>query len=478
MERFIHKLLPCLILFPALLFGQTNTTIDAKQVAGPKIDIMNRQFGEPARCANPADPTGVNDSYCALQAAINYAATSPFASQTTPSHPQVYIPAGHYKLSQSLRLPPLVDLVGDGENSTFLDPVPGSTNGAITLIPAIPDRSALGFVSGATAIRDLYIEGHGNANTADAVEIYNVQNFHVTRVGVGNWGGRAFNCMGNCERGSFIDDQTDLSRMSYSSSYQSNEIRFFNFQIMFPGTTKDDYCWNINCKYNTKNPGHFPDANSGTLSTLKWTANTPVHQGTVIADSNGNNEYARVSGVTGQTPPAWNNTPGKETNDGTSDNSCSVNGGGGPTCAVTWVNVANWTPVLPDHHPVVHVVGQNYSFDGGSWKGLVLLSGLKATGGEVHAKNLYLEGPAWDGRPTNNSSVIVGQGESEQSLCSAPFTAADTVLPCPDNGWFSSFMNLPSDAATFNSPFDLYLIPHDFEIGNQSRSQGESDRAS
>lgn len=429
---------------------------------GPRVDV--RTFG--------ADPTGVNYSDNAFASAYAFAISNPSATGPAPA---IYIPVGKYKLAQTLRITKYVSVVGDGAASTFLLPDSGSQN----VISVITPLSVPG-LSGATPpliLQDFAIVGQGHLNSGDAIELDNVQNVNVSGVHVSNWGGRAFNCFGSCERILFLNDQTDGTKNSYESTYQSNEVRFLNFQVMFPGQDAAGYCWSLTCQLNgNKEPAPF----SQPLASTSWTANTLIPQGTVISDG-ANNEYAVVGGITGATVPTWPAAGSTVTESVTINTSnCSTATGGNSNCPVTWKNIANWSLFYPDHHCVVNINGQSNVIIGGSWKGLTELSGLCISGGSLSVKGLYLEAPAFSfssggqtvSHPSINSGIIV-VGSSEQTLCTSSVAASSIVLPCPDTGWFPNYLGNPADAIVSNTPYNMLLVPPDYVHGSTTQSAFE-----
>src|SRR5580658_2373428 len=54
----------------------------------PRVDVRHPDFGSTAGCASAADPTGNNDSACAIQAAVKFAISAGIANG---GYPSVYI---------------------------------------------------------------------------------------------------------------------------------------------------------------------------------------------------------------------------------------------------------------------------------------------------------------------------------------------------------------------------------------------------
>lgn len=79
-----------------------------------------------------ADPTGVEDSTTAIQAAIDSAQTRPVIASTT-----VYIPAGTYKITSSLVISKDVRIVGDGGDVSIINLAVSSAQPAFDIEPAV-----------------------------------------------------------------------------------------------------------------------------------------------------------------------------------------------------------------------------------------------------------------------------------------------------------------------------------------------------
>lgn len=171
---------------PYTLWGNS-TGSAASATALPSQTINVIAFG--------ADPTGANDSYPAIQAAINAAYTH--NSGGTPPLPPatVYLPPGTYKLSQPLELnyPGLI-LEGDTSWGTFLAP----QGRAIDLVTPGPNRAGasvfvkdLGIIAtnaseptyGVIYINNVYDSGLEN------IDILGVPNSAANGIYIANSGG-------------------------------------------------------------------------------------------------------------------------------------------------------------------------------------------------------------------------------------------------------------------------------------------------
>lgn len=102
---------------------QLNTGVNEQISKLPTVNVLHSDFGSPSGCSNVADPTGVNDSSCAFQAALNYAhGLVTFGSGLA----FVYVPLGTYKISSGLNMVSSVYIIGDNFNSTILNFTSGS----------------------------------------------------------------------------------------------------------------------------------------------------------------------------------------------------------------------------------------------------------------------------------------------------------------------------------------------------------------
>jgi len=217
----------------------------------PRVDIRHPDF------AGGADPTGTNDSTMAIQAAIAFAVASPQAG-TNGAMPCVYVPAGLYKVSSTLRIPSNICLEGDSSQASIFQLVSSQTN-LLTVYGATCSASEL--CNG--EITNLQLYGNGHATTGTLLEVDAAVQFHITNVSMANHGGRGLQLNNNSER--FRSDNLSISSVRWPIilSGDINESYFFNTQILGPGSTgerfgEDTYCYGINC------PNHsYPYPNQG-----------------------------------------------------------------------------------------------------------------------------------------------------------------------------------------------------------------------
>lgn len=78
------------------LSGTLNTPNAASKL--PRVDVRHPDFGTASGCSNAADPTGQQDSTCAIQAAITWAENN----KQGGNYPPVYFAPGNYKISGNI----------------------------------------------------------------------------------------------------------------------------------------------------------------------------------------------------------------------------------------------------------------------------------------------------------------------------------------------------------------------------------------
>jgi hypothetical protein len=218
----------------------------------PKADIRHPDF------AGGADPTGTNDSTAAIQAAIAYVMANPQAGANGAT-PCVYIPAGLYKVSNTIRVPSNICIQGDSSGSSILQLTSATSN----LFTVYAGNCAQAQVCNGQ-ISDLQLYGNGHLSTGTLLEVDGASQFHITNVTMANHGGRGLQLNNNSER--FRSDNLSIwyVRWPMILGGDINESYFFNTQIISPGATEERtgeefYCYGVNC------PNHsYPYPNQGT----------------------------------------------------------------------------------------------------------------------------------------------------------------------------------------------------------------------
>lgn len=204
---------------------------------GPKIDATHKDFGVAAGCQK-ADKTGAIDMTCNITAAIawGHAHVNP---QNSP--PNIYLPAGVYKVCGTLYLNAGDHLRGDSDDTTSIVMCPGKQT-AIVLGSAAPNYGINPFPSGIT---DLTIVGQGSATTGTMVEVF-AGYAYINHVPLYNHGGRGYVYMKSAERGRLENSSTTWVRWPITDN-GANELYFHKDDALVPGFTAAGYCYNINC---------------------------------------------------------------------------------------------------------------------------------------------------------------------------------------------------------------------------------------
>ena len=200
---------------------------------------------------------GATDDTAALQKAIEYAVEHPVGPGPKGS-PVVYLPAGTYKVSQTLRIPAQLHLIGDGPETTSLALASPTANLITVYAGKCGDWACNGSLEG------LSLLGGGHATTGTLLEVGNGEGFHLRDVKMYNHGGRGLQINYGSERLSSINLYIYAVRWPIILAGDINESYFWNTQVISPGSTDegtggtDKYCYSVNCVN-----GHFPGPNSG-----------------------------------------------------------------------------------------------------------------------------------------------------------------------------------------------------------------------
>ncbi|MGB7190808.1 MAG: glycosyl hydrolase family 28-related protein, partial [Acidobacteriaceae bacterium] len=204
----------------------------------PRVDVRHPDFG--AGCSNAADPAGVKDSTCAIQAAIAWAVANPQGS----TYPDVYFPSGTYRVSAALRIPCQMHVIGDGPDATIIEPTNNSANGFTVYSKSGPPQPNLWSCNG--SLENLTIHAAGGHNyTATLVELDNAVGYTLLHIRGSNSGGRGLALAGSTERLDAIDTEWDTDRWPVVAV--GNELKFLDTQIASGGETSDGYCFGANC---------------------------------------------------------------------------------------------------------------------------------------------------------------------------------------------------------------------------------------
>ena len=227
----------------------------------PTISPTHQDFtAAPYNCSNAADPSGVNDSTCAINAALTYANSYANTLKGTNSnasglHACVLLDPGFYKVSgNGIQLNESYCLKGWSPASTVIastDP----TRSAITYggVNGVPYSGTSVYVPYAF-LGDLDIVGNGKATTGNLLEI-DLSFLILNNVQFFNTGGRAFQANGGerlfGQNLSFYD-----TRLPMMLGGDDNESTFVNLNGLDNGHTNDagpsgsgfsKWCYGVNC---------------------------------------------------------------------------------------------------------------------------------------------------------------------------------------------------------------------------------------
>jgi len=136
---------------------------------------------------------GTTDDTAALQKAIGYSLDHP-AGPGAKGSPVVYLPAGTYKVSQTLRIPAQLHLIGDGPETTSLQTASPTANLITVYAGKCGDWTCNGSVEG------LSLLGSGHATKGTLLEIGTADGFHLRDVKMYNHGGRGLQVNYGSER--------------------------------------------------------------------------------------------------------------------------------------------------------------------------------------------------------------------------------------------------------------------------------------
>ena len=200
---------------------------------------------------------GKTDDTAALQKAIQYAVDHPVGAGPNGS-PMVYLPAGTYNVSKTLRIPGQMHLIGDGPETTTLL-LTSPTGNLITVYKGkCGDWSCNGSIEG------MALNGSGHLTTGTLLELTTSDSFHIRDLKMYNHGGRGLQLNYGSERFTSTNLYMYGVRWPIVLAGDINESYFWNTQLVAAGGTAeatsagDKYCYSINCVN-----GKFPGPNSG-----------------------------------------------------------------------------------------------------------------------------------------------------------------------------------------------------------------------
>ena len=238
----------------------------------PRVDVRHPDFG--AACPNAADPTGQQDSTCAIQAAIAWSLANPQGR----TYPTAYLAAGTYLISSALYVPCQVHFVGDGPEASILEQANNSANAVTIYSMSGAVQPNVWACNGSLENMTIHALG-GHLYTATLIELQNASGYTISRVRGSNSGGRGLALVGSTERLKAVDTEWDTIRWPIVAT--GNELKFLDTQIAAPGSDANGYCMSPNNCVNGVFPGNT------------WTGAT---QSVVSASGNGSAATYVISG--------------------------------------------------------------------------------------------------------------------------------------------------------------------------------------
>ncbi len=453
--------------------GSLTGTLNAPNIQAelPRVDVRNANFGAPAGCANAADPSGQQDSTCAIEAAIAWAQANAQGS----TWPQVYFAAGTYKISAALRVPCELHLVGDGENATIVEPTNNSAN-AFTVISTAGLRAPqpnLWTCNGSIEDMTIHAPG-GHLYTATLIELDNATGYNIMNVRGSNSGGRGLSMGGTTERLKVVNTEWDTIRWPIVAV--GNELKFLDTQIASAGEDGGGYCFGANCV-------------NGQAPRLGWTvaqqlvsaagngatATYVVKGGSDSESTNGISpliagHYFTVSGIPDvtalngvyQIASVANNTPVSGEYTVTASNTAT---------GIATVTGATYQPtILPSNQAgAFYMAGAAINVLGGSIKANWYTACFQTAG--VYSgliQGFYCEGYPVDGAPTLNASILANGMPPWTSTTGA---ISNNAMPVASTLWFANYINDPNDlSAVGGEAWQMKIMPQDFVKGSTTAS--------
>lgn len=438
------------------LSGTLNTPNASNKL--PRVDVRHPDFG--VGCPNAADPSGQQDSTCAIQAAVAWATANPQGR----TYPDIYFPAGTYKISSALRISCYLNVTGDGPDASIIEQASTSAN-AFTIYPGPSVQPNIYTCNG--SLENMTIHAlNGHLSAGSLIELQNSVGYTIYRVRGSNGGGRGLALAGNTERLKVVDTEWDTVRWPIVAN--GNELKFLDTQIAGAGADSGGYCYDANC-VNGVFPGStwtvaqqlVSAAGNGSVATYV------VKGGSDAGSTNGISPLlaghwftvAGIPDVTGlngayQITSVANNTPAAGEYTVTAANTASGN---------ATVSGATYKPtILPDNSAAAfYISGAAINVLGGSIKAN-WYEGCFETSGAYSGliQGFYCEGYPINGQPHAEPSVMAN-GMPPWTTTTAAMTS--NAVPVVSTQWFPAYINDPNDIANvLNSEGSFRIAPQDF----------------
>ncbi len=271
------------------LSGTLNTPNGVNKL--PRVDVRHPDFG--VGCPNAADPTGQQDSTCAIQAAIAWSLANPQGR----TYPDIYFAAGTYVISSALYVPCQMHVVGDGPQASILEQTNNAANGITVYSLGSAVQPNLWTCNGSLENLTVHAPG-GHLYTATLVELQSVVGYTLSRVRGSNGGGRGLALVGSTERLKAVDTEWDTIRWPIVAT--GNELKFLDTQIASPGGDATGYCMAPNNCVNGVYPGSTWTGATQPILTASGSGSTATY---VVSGSPtiASGSYFTATGLTGIT---------------------------------------------------------------------------------------------------------------------------------------------------------------------------------
>lgn len=450
--------------------GTMSGTLNAPNAVAklPRVDVRHPDFA--VGCPNAADPAGVQDSTCAIQAAVAFALSSTANGQ----YPAVYFAEGTYKISSALRLPCQMHYAGDGPSATTIR----QTNNAANAVTVFSNGVGLldSFLC-AGSLENMQLTTTGShLHSANLLEVDSSSGFKLNRLRLFNSGGRGLQLNGSSERIESNDLQIDDVRWPLILTADTNEDHFFKTTIDSPGQTNDNFCWGNNCPNGVFPGSDWTVAQKLTSAAANGSLATFVIQGGSDAGSTngvsplGAGHWFEITGIPDVTALNGYWQVASVTNNAPSSNEYTITASIAATGSSTVGNAAFLPAMVANNHSAVWMEGVDVGFYGGSIKALNVEGGFQVWGAEANLiSNFYLEGFPVNGQPRLNAGITLG-GTAPQTPLAGPL-AANAMSVAANGFWFPDSYNNPADAQNAVCTSFAIIVPQDFQWDSTAPSK-------
>jgi hypothetical protein len=483
------------------VYNATNgpiTTLPVTEVTSPVVAGLGA-------CANSADPSGVLDSTCGIQAAINYSFALNGPSNLFSS--RVHFTPGTYRISGTIALPGGVSLVGDDFTTVTLiqyavgsDWIQARRYNDLSLVHPMQEISGLSFSCGVSSTLGSAYTGCTGTN----IQLESVSTrVHDVLLGTG---GRGINVSRTSEE-IYIWNIFGAARWPINLQSQANtSLHDVNVQ---GGADQNNYCFGINCVNGvSNNPAWAPTSETitalstdgaGNLSLTVNCAPSTCLNGNNLQSAGGTGTSAPIvsgqlftlSGITASGLTSLNGTWKATSVTGTIGSPFTVTAhvltggqytygphtgqdliytcGNNVTCTPnTPAAVSTTSPgssalfevtVVPDSHYGI-VTGGSVVFVGSNFRidPLVYTNGLEDNSWGAHIDGLYTESQF----PVPNTALTVGGYVPYTTTTAAMNSSSSQTVPVLDTSWFDAYTTAPTHVNSY-SQTNVFVFPCDFD---------------